>query len=49
VIKLVTGIGEPLAGRLLAFDLRDVRFRMVRLHRRPECPTCGHATAPGTA
>src|SRR6476620_7542012 len=32
-IKLVTGIGEPLADRLLTFDLRDVRFRTVRISR----------------
>src|SRR5262245_48803896 len=40
-IKLITGIGEPLADRLLTFDLRDVRFRTVRLSRRADCATCG--------
>lgn len=40
-IKLITGIGEPLADRLLAFDLRDVRFRTLRTYRRPDCRVCG--------
>jgi molybdopterin-synthase adenylyltransferase len=40
-IKLITGIGEPLADRLLAFDLRDVRFRTLQLAPRPDCPVCG--------
>lgn len=40
-IKLITGIGEPLADRLLTFDLRDVRFRTVRLMRRRGCAVCG--------
>lgn len=40
-IKLITGIGEPLADRLLTFDLGDVRFRTVTLARRPDCPVCG--------
>ena len=43
VIKLITGIGEPLADRLLTFDLRDVRFRTVATRRRPDCPVCGSA------
>jgi molybdopterin-synthase adenylyltransferase len=41
VIKLVTGLGEPLAGRLLTFDLRDVRFRTYRVARRADCAVCG--------
>jgi molybdopterin/thiamine biosynthesis adenylyltransferase len=39
-IKVITGIGEPLAGRLLTFDLRDMRFRTVRLARRSDCRIC---------
>jgi molybdopterin/thiamine biosynthesis adenylyltransferase len=40
-IKLITGIGEPLADRLLTFDLRDMRFRTVKTSRRPGCAVCG--------
>ena len=41
VVKVITGLGEPLRDRLLSFDLRDMRFRTVRLHRRPDCEVCG--------
>lgn len=44
VIKLVTGIGQPLIGRLLLFDARATRLREVRLGADPACRYC----APGT-
>ena len=40
-IKLIAGFGEPLAGRLLTFDLRRHSFRIVNLRRNPDCPDCG--------
>jgi molybdopterin/thiamine biosynthesis adenylyltransferase/rhodanese-related sulfurtransferase len=40
-IKLIVGIGEPLAGRLLLFDALGMRFRELRLRRNPACPVCG--------
>jgi molybdopterin-synthase adenylyltransferase len=40
-IKLICGIGEPLLDRLLMYDLRDVRFRMVHTQRRQDCQVCG--------
>lgn len=43
VIKLVTGLGEPLAGEMLCMDLGRMSFRRVRLPRRPDCPVCGGA------
>jgi molybdopterin-synthase adenylyltransferase len=43
-IKVITGVGEPLADRLLNFDLRDMRFRVVRLYRRADCEVCGKAS-----
>jgi molybdopterin/thiamine biosynthesis adenylyltransferase len=39
-IKLICGIGEPLVNRLLAFDLREMRFRVFRTKQRPDCPVC---------
>ena len=42
-IKLVLGIGAPLAGRLLQFDALAMRFRETRLSPDPQCPVC----APG--
>ncbi len=41
VVKLICGVGEPLVDRLLVFDLRDMRFRIFRTQRRPDCPVCG--------
>jgi molybdopterin-synthase adenylyltransferase len=40
-IKVLAGLGEPLAGRLLLGDLRDMTFRRVALERRPGCAACG--------
>jgi molybdopterin/thiamine biosynthesis adenylyltransferase len=39
-VKLMTGIGEPLAGRMLIGDLRAMRFRQLRLQRRDGCVSC---------
>jgi adenylyltransferase/sulfurtransferase len=38
---VITGNGEPLAGRLLTYDLRDMRFHTIKIHKRPDCPVCG--------
>jgi adenylyltransferase/sulfurtransferase len=40
-IKLLTGIGEPLTGRLMLYDALAMRFRELKLRRNPECPVCG--------
>jgi len=42
-LKLVLGIGESLAGRLLHFDALAMRFRETRLAADPDCAVC----APG--
>ncbi len=41
VFKLVLGVGEPLAGRLLMFDAASTAFEEVRIWRNPDCPACG--------
>lgn len=41
-IKVIAGLGEPLAGRLLTFDLRDMSFRTIPIARRADCAVCGH-------
>jgi sulfur-carrier protein adenylyltransferase/sulfurtransferase len=41
VIKIITGTGEVLAGRVLLFNALDMRFREIKLHKNPECPVCG--------
>ncbi|MFC5455913.1 molybdopterin-synthase adenylyltransferase MoeB [Prosthecobacter fluviatilis] len=40
-IKLITGIGQPLLGRLLHVDTLSMRFRTLTLRRDPACPVCG--------
>ena len=44
-VKLVAGIGETLAGRLLMFDALASRWHEVRLARDPQCRVCGQARA----
>ncbi len=39
-IKVLLGIGEPLAGRLLAYDALEGTFRTFRVPRDPECAAC---------
>ena len=40
-IKLITGIGQPLLGKLLHVDTLSLRFRTFTLRRDPDCPVCG--------
>lgn len=40
-VKILAGLGEPLAGRLLLGDLRDMSFRTIRLADGP-CPHAAH-------
>ncbi len=40
-VKLILGLGQTLAGRLLVYDALRTRFRELKLRRDPKCPTCG--------
>lgn len=40
-IKLITGTGEPLVGRLLTYDALEMRFEEFRVARRHDCAVCG--------
>ncbi|HXF78998.1 MAG TPA: HesA/MoeB/ThiF family protein [Usitatibacter sp.] len=40
-IKLVSGVGDSLAGRLMLFDALASRWHEVRLARDPQCRVCG--------
>jgi molybdopterin/thiamine biosynthesis adenylyltransferase/rhodanese-related sulfurtransferase len=40
-IKLITGIGEPLAGRLMIYDALEMSYRTVKVNKDPECAVCG--------
>ena len=39
-IKLVTGAGEPLAGRLLLYEALGTTFTELKVRRDPDCPIC---------
>ncbi len=41
VLKLILGIGDTLAGRLLLFNALEMTFREVRVERQGDCPVCG--------
>ncbi len=40
-LKLVLGVGETLAGRLLLFDALHTTFDEVAIRKNPDCPVCG--------
>jgi len=40
-IKLITGIGEPLNGRLMIYDALEMTYRQVRVNKDPDCAICG--------
>jgi sulfur-carrier protein adenylyltransferase/sulfurtransferase len=40
-IKIVLDLGDPLVGRLLAYDALEEKFRTFKVGRDPQCPACG--------
>jgi adenylyltransferase/sulfurtransferase len=40
-VKLITGIGDPLVGRLLIYDALELSFKDIRVRKDPACPLCG--------
>ena len=40
-LKFLTGVGDPLKGRLLLFDGEEMFFTEVKVERRSDCPDCG--------
>src|SRR5664279_4407896 len=45
-IKLLLDLGDPLRGRLLAYDALEQSFRTFKVRRDPTCPACGSNAAP---
>jgi len=39
-VKLLAGIGEPLKGKLMVCDFRDMYFTKINIFKRPDCPAC---------
>jgi len=40
-IKVLTGIGDPLVGRLMIYDGLDMNYRSVKVRKDPNCAVCG--------
>ena len=40
-IKLLLDLGDPLVGRLMAYDALEESFRVFKVNRDPDCPACG--------
>jgi sulfur-carrier protein adenylyltransferase/sulfurtransferase len=40
-IKLLTGIGDPLIGRMQIYDALEARWQTIKVNKDPECPVCG--------
>jgi len=40
-IKLLTGIGEPLVGRLMIYDALEMEYRKLKVRKDPNCALCG--------
>ena len=40
-IKLLTGIGEPLVGRLMIYDALEMEYRKLKVRKDPDCAVCG--------
>src|SRR5215510_13208920 len=40
-IKLITGIGDPIVGRLMIYDALEMSYRQVKVKKDPECQICG--------
>jgi len=40
-IKLLTGIGEPLVGKLMIYDALEMEYRKLKVRKDPGCALCG--------
>ncbi len=40
-LLILTGLGEPLIGRLLLLDAANLEWQAVNLTKNPSCPVCG--------
>jgi molybdopterin/thiamine biosynthesis adenylyltransferase len=41
-LKLLSGLGTPLTGRLLLLDAAAMQWRELKLRKSPDCPVCRH-------
>jgi molybdopterin/thiamine biosynthesis adenylyltransferase/rhodanese-related sulfurtransferase len=40
-VKVLTGIGEPLVGRLMVYDALEMSYRAINVRKDPDCAVCG--------
>jgi adenylyltransferase/sulfurtransferase len=40
-IKLLTGIGEPILGKLVVYDALEMEYRKLTVRKDPDCAICG--------
>ncbi len=40
-IKLLTGIGEPILGKLMIYDALEMEYRKIKVRKDPNCAICG--------
>ncbi|WP_107706179.1 adenylyltransferase/sulfurtransferase MoeZ [Nocardioides allogilvus] len=40
-IKLLTGIGDPIAGKLMIYDALEMEYRKLKVRKDPNCVLCG--------
>ena len=40
-IKLLTGIGDPIAGKLMIYDALEMEYRKLKVRKDPSCALCG--------
>lgn len=43
-LKLLAGVGDSLAGRLLLLDARSMEWSSIKVTRNTECTVCGHGS-----
>ncbi|MDO8484041.1 MAG: molybdopterin-synthase adenylyltransferase MoeB [Candidatus Limnocylindrales bacterium] len=48
-LKILLGIGQTLAGRLVLFDALETEFTELKLRRDPNCPICSDAAVEARA
>ncbi|HWU33092.1 MAG TPA: ThiF family adenylyltransferase, partial [Marmoricola sp.] len=47
-IKMLTGIGDPLVGKLMIYDALEMEYRKLKVRKDPNCALCGeHPTVTG--
>ncbi len=41
VVKIITGVGYVMVGRMLLYDALEMSFTTIKVRKNPNCPVCG--------